>query len=135
MSAEQNKTITRHYYEHHTDLEAAFKHISPSAVPHVPGMPTYEAWKQAHLMFISAFPDMKLTIEDEITESDKVVTRWTMHATHQGDLMGIPPTGKQVTAGGISIDRIAEGKVVEHWAEFDRLGLMQQLGVASGSEQ
>jgi predicted ester cyclase len=64
-----------------------------------------------------------------IAEGDKVASRVTLSATHQGEFQGIPPTGKQVTQTGIDLLRIAGGKVVERWGEFDNLGLLQQLGV------
>jgi predicted ester cyclase len=134
MTTQQNKAITRRYYEQHHDLEATFENVSPQAIPHVSGAPTYEIWKGMHQMFLGAFPDLKLTIEDEIAEGDEVVTRWVMHATHNGALMGIPPTGRQITVSGISVDRIAGGKIVEHWGEIDMLGLMQQLGVVPVAE-
>jgi predicted ester cyclase len=76
----------------------------------------------------TAFPDLRLTVEEFITEGDKVVARWTSQATHKGDLMGIAPTGKQVKQTGIAIYHIVGGKVVEEWAERDMLGFMQQLG-------
>jgi steroid delta-isomerase-like uncharacterized protein len=78
---------------------------------------------------VSAFPDLKLMVEDQIAEGDKVVTRWSATGTHQGELLGIPPTGKQTTATGITIDRIQGGKIVETWTHWDNLGLLQQLGV------
>jgi steroid delta-isomerase-like uncharacterized protein len=132
MSTEQNKIIAHQHYENIADLQAAFALVSPDVVFHaMPGLPpTYEGWYQAHTMFLTAFPDIKINIEDEIGEGDKVVTRWTFQGTHQGELMGMPATGKRVSVSGISTDRIANGKVVEHWAELDMLGLMQQLGVA-----
>lgn len=80
-------------------------------------------------MFMSAFPDTKMTVEQQIAEGDKVVTRWKAQGTHKGELMGIPPTGKQVTVTGISIERIVGGMIVESWEEFDQMGMMQQLGV------
>ena len=64
-----------------------------------------------------------------VAEGDRVVVRWTAEGTHQGELLGIPPTGKRLRFSGISIYRLAEGKVAEVWEEFDRLGLMQHLGV------
>ena len=78
-----------------------------------------------------AFPDLHYTVEDLVAEGDKVVVRYTGRGTQQGELWGIPPTGKQMTYTGILIWRFAEGKIAEHWAEPDRLGLMQQLGVIS----
>jgi predicted ester cyclase len=79
-------------------------------------------------VFYTAFPDMHYTVEDLIAEGDKVVCRWTVRATHQGEFMGVPATGKVVTWTGISITRFAGGKDVEDWESFDMLGLMQQLG-------
>ncbi len=80
-------------------------------------------------MFRAAFPDLNITIDDQVSEGDKVVTRYTFRGTHKGDLMGIAPTGKQVTTIGISIERFVDGKVVERWEVFDQLGMMTQLGV------
>ena len=131
MSADENKRIARRHYESISDLAAAFELIAPEVqfygMPGVP--PTYEGWHQAHTMFLAAFPDMQLRIEDEIAEGDTVVTRWTMAGTNRGPLMGMAATGKRVTIGGISIDRIGQGKVVEHRVAMDQLGMMQQLGV------
>jgi predicted ester cyclase len=81
-------------------------------------------------MYLAAFPDSYLTVEDMIAEGDKVVARLTSGGTHQGAYMGIPPTGKHVKVTLIDIFRIAGGKGVEHWMEFDAMGLLQQLGVA-----
>jgi steroid delta-isomerase-like uncharacterized protein len=80
-------------------------------------------------MFRQAFPDSYFTVEDMVAEGDKVATRKTFHGTHQGEFMGIPPTGQQVSVGLIDIVRIADGKVVEHWSMGDNLGMMQQLGI------
>ncbi len=88
-----------------------------------------EGYKQYVKMYRNAFPDLHFTIEDQIAEGDKVVTRWTCTGTHRGELMGIAPTGKLGTVTGIFIDRIAGGKAVETWAAWDALGMLQQLGV------
>lgn len=77
----------------------------------------------------AAFPDIHFTIDDQIAAADRVVTRWTAHATHTGAFQGIPPTGKPVVMTGIDIDRFAHGKVVECWPAADELGLLRQLGV------
>jgi steroid delta-isomerase-like uncharacterized protein len=76
----------------------------------------------------AAFPDTRMTIEDEIAEGDKVVIRWTIRGTHKGEYMGIAPTGKEVTVTGISVYRIERGKIVEDWSNNDMLGMLQQLG-------
>jgi predicted ester cyclase len=70
-----------------------------------------------------------------VADGDKVVTRWTVQATHQGELNGIPATGKRVTVTAMTIDRITDGKVIESWTIFDALGLMQQLGVVPSPGQ
>jgi steroid delta-isomerase-like uncharacterized protein len=80
-------------------------------------------------MYRTAFPDYACTVDDQIAEGDKVVTRWTARGTQRGELMGIPPTGKQVTLPGVVIDRIADGQLVETWLQADVLGMLQQLGV------
>jgi steroid delta-isomerase-like uncharacterized protein len=133
MSTQDNKAIARNHYLNTQNLEAAFKLISPDVVFNaLPGLPpTYAGWKQAHAMFLEAIPDQKLTIEDEIAEGDTVVTRWTFSGTHRGALMGIPATGKSIAIKGISLDRISGGQVVEHSAQIDILGLMQQIGAGS----
>jgi predicted ester cyclase len=80
-------------------------------------------------MFRRAFPDSYFNVEDMIAEGEKVVTRKTFHGTHEGELMGIPPTGRRVSMGLIDIVRIADGRVMEHWSVGDNLGMMQQLGI------
>lgn len=137
MSTEQNKAIARYHLEEANDRnhEASFGKISPDVAWHGFGTTSnLEGWKQAHMMFVTAFPDMQITEEDVVAEGDKIVARFTFQGTHKGELQGIPPTGKQVTVSGMVIDHIAHGKVVEHWIEFDQLGLMQQLGVVPAPE-
>lgn len=85
-------------------------------------------------MLHAAFPDIRFTVEDQVADDDRVVTRWVAHGTHTGDFQGVPPTGKTVRLTGIDIDRIANGKVVECWAQSDELGLMKQLGVVPTPE-
>jgi steroid delta-isomerase-like uncharacterized protein len=88
-----------------------------------------EDLKQFFVMLRSGFPDFQGIIEDLFAaEGDKVVLRFTFRGTHQGEFMGIAPTGKQVIMPGIDIFRIADGKLVELWNQEDMLGMMQQLG-------
>ena len=87
-----------------------------------------EAMKQFLTSLYAAFPDAQHMIQEQVAEGDKVVTRWSFTGTHQGELMGLAPTGKQVTTSGVVIDRIVEGKIVEEREEWDRLDMMQQLG-------
>ena len=88
-----------------------------------------EGYKQFFVMLRSAFPDIHFTIEDQIAEGDRVMARWTAHATHKGVFQGIPPTGKQGVVTGMTIYRVANDKVVEGWTNVDELGMMQQLGI------
>jgi steroid delta-isomerase-like uncharacterized protein len=87
-----------------------------------------EALKQFVASLAAAFPDRRVTIEDQVAEGDKVVTCWSCTGTYQGEFMGLAPTCKQFTKSGIVISRIVEGKVVEERVEFDTLGFFQQLG-------
>lgn len=109
--------------------------LAPGFVEHEeppPGIPPgREGVKQIVSLFRSAFPDLKVDIDDTIAEGDKVVVRSTWSGTHKGEFMGIPPTGKSVSFGVIDIVRIAGGKIVEHWGQMDAMRLMQQLGAVS----
>ena len=112
-----------------TAFEAYFStNLKDHALP--PGLPEgFEGRKIFYSAFLSAFPDLHVHIEDSFAEGDRLVTRWSAHGTHDGELMGIPPTGKQISVGGTAIDRFENGKSVEHWEVFDQVDLMQQLGV------
>ena len=88
-----------------------------------------EGYRQFYAGLRHAFPDLQVTVEDQIAEGDRVVTRWTARGTHQGEFQGIPPSGKHGAITGITIDRIADGKVVECWTNADDLGMMRLLGV------
>jgi predicted ester cyclase len=81
----------------------------------------------------AGFPDLHLTVEDQIAEGDMVVTRWTARGTHTGDFQGIQPTGREIRVAGTDIDRIINGKTVECWTHVDQLGLLQQLGVVAAA--
>ncbi len=80
--------------------------------------------------YLSAFHDLRVSIEDVIAEGDQVVTRWTIRGTHQGEVEEFgPPTGRQIEVKGITIHRIQDGKIVEEWERYDNLSIMQQLGL------
>ena len=135
MSTEENKAVFRRLIEEsNKGKEAAMAALeelyAPDYVYHMGGFGDMDlaAWKQMALAWLTAFPDSHTTLEDLIAEGDKVVARCTMRATHRGEFMGIPPTGKQVSFTGIEIDRIKDGKFVESWFNEDDLGLLQQLG-------
>ena len=92
--------------------------------------PGREGFRQSATAMRAAFPDLHFTNEIMIAEGDIVAHRYTMHGTHSGAFLGLPPTGRQITMRGIDILRFVDGKVVDRWARTDDLGLMQQLGLA-----
>ena len=82
-------------------------------------------------MYKTAFPDLSATVEDVISDGDKVVTRYTLRGTHEGEIEEFgPPTGRRIELQGITIHRMEDDKIVEEWERYDNLGVMQQLGLA-----
>jgi steroid delta-isomerase-like uncharacterized protein len=92
-----------------------------------------QAFKELISGYRNAFPDMKLTIEEQIAEGDVVVTRWTGTGTHKGELMGVAPTGKRITVQGLVISRFRNGKLVEEIENYDALGMLRQMGAVPAS--
>lgn len=136
MSVEQNKVIARRVFEdiwNQGRLDVVDELFDANFVGYDPAVPTptrgVEGYKQYVMMYHSAFPDEHFTVEDVIAEGDKVVVRFTSHGTQQGPLLGIPPTDKAMTVTGIVMGRIANGKIVEVWLNYDALGMLHQLGV------
>jgi steroid delta-isomerase-like uncharacterized protein len=117
------------------NLAVADEIVAPDFVLHSPGLPPQmqrgaEGVKQFAAAIRNAFPDdLRITHEDTIRAGDKVVIRWRSTGTHNGVFMGIPPTGKPTTVTGIDIFRVAGGKLVELWQNWDQLGMLQQIGV------
>jgi steroid delta-isomerase-like uncharacterized protein len=135
VSTEENKAVFRRYVEevgNEGNLGLADE-IFDRYLAHQPDGSVLERGPEDVKRFMgefrSAFPDFHTTIEDQIAEGDKVVTRWRMRGTHEGEFRGIAPTGKELDITGIGIFRFSEGKVVESWDNFDQLGMMQQLSV------
>jgi steroid delta-isomerase-like uncharacterized protein len=105
--------------------------VAEDFVEHIPfpGQgPGREGLRQVLSAFISAFPDIWWTLEEQIAEGEKVVSRFTMTGTHRGEFLGIPPTGKSVNIWGVVVDVVRNGKFSESRIIMDTLGLMQQLG-------
>ena len=133
--SEENKALIQRFVEeafNRGNLDMADEVYAPSFISHESGGPvdrSPEYVKNFVNMYRSAFPNGHTTIEDVVAEGDEVAYRWTYRGTHQGDLMGIPPTGQDVTITGITIDRISGGKIEAEWNNFDQLGMLQQLGV------
>ncbi len=133
MSTEDNKTVVHQFLDelfNKRNLAIVDALCVTNVISHGPGpeVSGTEGIKRSAGMYLAAFPDLHFTFEDFIAEGDKVVVRETMSGTQQGELMGIPPTGKQFSATGIEIYRFEGGKIAEHWLESDMLGLLQQLG-------
>jgi steroid delta-isomerase-like uncharacterized protein len=137
--SEENRSLARRSWEivNQHDPDLIDEMYTDDFVWHEPDQDIHgsEEARQFVTTFFNAFPDINVTVEDEIAEGDKVVTRWTMRGTHQGDLMGIAPTERQIEFEGITIHRIEGDKIAEEWERYDMLGFMEQLGVVSEPEQ
>ena len=136
MSGEENKALIRRGFEefvNRKNLAPVDELIAPNFVGYYSGVPEpvrgRDGFKQLLSMYHSAFPDLKVRIEDIVAEGDKVAVRLTFRGTHQGELMGIPPTGKSIALTSINIFRVEGGKAVEQRVNTDDLGMLQQLGV------
>ena len=134
MSTEENKALVRRFYEEidKGNLEAMDELVAENYIDHSP--PPFpvghglEGLKNAFKLFWEATPGHH-TIEDQVAEGDKVVTRMTAYGKHEGDLPGIPRTGNDMKMTAVVIHRIADGKLVEKWSNKDVLGMLQQLDV------
>jgi steroid delta-isomerase-like uncharacterized protein len=136
MSTE-SKSIVRRLYEevwNERKLDVVGELISPSHAlhdPNVSGSQTGpEAYKRQVTRFTTAFPDLRFSIEDIVSEKDKLVVSWNISGTHKGEYEGIPPTDKKISVEGITINHIANGKILDSYVSWDALGLMRQLGHA-----
>ncbi len=134
MSTEENKKLVRRYQEaYNSGKLGELDNILASDLishNHMPGVPTgLTGAKLVHQGLLAAFPDSKTTVEDLVAEGDKIVMRGTATGTNTGSFMGAPPTGKSFKVTTMSVFRIANGKIVEHWGVVDGTGVMQQLGL------
>ena len=138
MTTEQNKVLAERIPLELSkgNLGVLDEVVDPKAVDHAvpPGMPpTLESTKQILGMFRAAFPDLTYTIEFSVAEGDRVMQRVTARGTMKGDFMGMKATAKSATWTESHIVRIDNGKVVEHWANLDQVGMLQQLGLMPGA--
>jgi steroid delta-isomerase-like uncharacterized protein len=135
MSAEESKDIVRQFWRvwEEGNIDLVDELLAPDYVnrtPATPDQPTGpEGVKGVVGMFRTGMPDLKVVIEDMIAEGDKVAVRYTLEGTHEGELFGIPPTGRRLSIKSIAVERVSEGKIREHWRVTDSLDMMQQLGV------
>lgn len=114
------------------DLDAAYELVSEDYILHDPAMPDFTGGREAHKemcrSFADAMRDTHCTIEDQFAEGDRVVTRWTFSGCQTKDLPEMPSKGKCFKVDGITISRVADGKIAEEWVNMDALGMRQQLG-------
>ena len=131
MTADAKLAVVRRLLEEGWNqgrLEVVDELVAQDAVPaHESTSPGRQSWKDAIVMYRSAFPDLTYRVDDLFGAGDKVVLRWTATATDTLGFMGRPPTGRRASATGINIYRFAGGMLVEHWDEWDLAGLLQQL--------
>lgn len=136
---DRNKAIYRRYIQqvfNEGRVDLLDELLAPSYVYHEapPGtLPGAGGIKQVVSMFRAAFPDLEITIDDQIAEGNQVCSRATTRGTHQGNLFGIPATGNVVSMTGLTVVRIVDGRIAESWVKNDVMGLMKQLGAGSAS--
>jgi steroid delta-isomerase-like uncharacterized protein len=144
MSVERNKDLARQAVGIWTTgvFDAVDELYAPEYVNHQHHDPDdprdihgAEAMKRFARKFREAFPDFHDSVDIQIAEGDMVATRFTSTGTHRGTFMGVEPTNRELTWTGITIDRIAEGKIVESWANWDMMGMMQQLNAVSAPSE
>ncbi len=141
MSAEEYKEKARRLMEEAFGggkVEVIDEVLDPDFVCYDPNSESGEVrgadtFKQEIEYFRQAVPDLTYTVEDQIADGEKVVTRWKASGTHEGEFFGIPGSGNRIEMTGIQIDRFdgESGKMVEEWPEYDLLGAMRQIGAIS----
>jgi predicted ester cyclase len=140
VSAQENKTIARRLLEEPwTNVDVADDLVDDRYVGHDASLPEPlrgpQGFKDNVSMFRAGYSDAQITVDDQIAEGDKVASRWTGRGTHDGELMGIAPTGKPVAVAGLTLSRVENGRVVEEWTNWDTLGMLQQLGAVPAPAQ
>lgn len=135
MSSDAKSVVCRLYEEvwNERRLELVSELLSPSHAlqdSHLPWSGVGpEAYKRVVTQFLAAFPDLRLTINDIVSENDKVAVSWTISGTQKREFRGIPASNKAVTLEGITINHVANGKIIDSYASIDYLGMMQQVGM------
>ncbi|GAB3522192.1 ester cyclase [Photobacterium alginatilyticum] len=115
------------------DVSVADEAFAPDCVIHIAGAPepnlSVSAFKELVAGLLTAFPDLQITVEDQIIAGDKVATRWLAEGTNTGPLGDTPPTGKRAKFEGLILDRVVGEQVVERWEQWDQMGMLQQISV------
>jgi steroid delta-isomerase-like uncharacterized protein len=128
------KEIVRFLFEEpwKGNMDVIDEYVAPAYVGHDPSEPDSirgpQGFKRQIEKYLSAFPDARITVDEQFATDDRVATRWTGRGTHQGEIEGISPTGKEVTVTGLTFSRLEGNKVVEEWITWDTLGMLVQLG-------
>ena len=138
MVAANNKGLVRRLYErgwNNGDLRVLDELVAPEFFDHHHGQGGPENLKGVIASLRTTFPDMRFTVEDQLAQGDRAMTRWTISGTDEGGLLGLSPTGRRANFGGIFVDRVANGRIVEHWGQSDMVGLLAQLGLMPPVEQ
>ena len=141
--SEENKAVVRRWVE---EVQSAHRFEVMEEIfatdivnhDHAGGLPSPQGIEGIREFFkgmFAGFPDFRAVIEDQIAEGDKVVTRKVVSGTHQGEFMGIPPTGNRFEVPVIDIFRVVDGKCTDHWSVVDQMGMMGQLGLLPGPNQ
>lgn len=128
---EENKATVRRFWQETDKLHRPLTEIlAPNFAISFSGGPPMntEAFSKFAGGFYAAFPDLTHTIDDIVSEGEKVAIRMTLRGTHKGDLMGLAPTGKKILVSAQDIYRVVDGKISQGYAVVDQMGLMQQLG-------
>jgi len=116
------------------DVSVADKVFAADCVIHINGSPDpnlgVAGFKQMMAGLLAAFPDLRITVEDQIVAGNKVATRWVAEGTNSAPFGNVPATGRRVRVDGLILDRVDDGRVVERWEQWDQAGMMQQLGLA-----
>lgn len=131
---EESKAVTRRFIENAWNngrYDLGYEHLAADFVNHTPfGDESRQQFLDRIKAFRTAFPDLRMTVEEMLTDDDRVITRFRLRGSHQGPFRGIPATGRPVDVMGIAIDRVVNEKRVEGWAILDLLGLLEQIGAA-----
>jgi steroid delta-isomerase-like uncharacterized protein len=139
MSEEANCQLVRRFIDevfNAGNFDAVDEMLSPDYAHHDPTTQEFgsgmEGFKRLIGYYRDAFPDLEIALDDQFAAGDRVVDRWTGRGTHRGELMGIQATGRPVSASGISIHRLEDGRIAETWNNYDAAGMLRQLGAISG---
>lgn len=133
MSQQDNITATKRFGEaiNSGNLDVFHEVMASTVIDRDPAPdqgPGPEGFIKFFSMFRAAFPDLNITVEHMVTDDDNVAISYTVTGTHQGNFLGVPATGREISIRGMQIARFQEGQIVERWGSSDQLGILQQIG-------